>query len=301
MARTALSGPIVERMSPEHGPDSTGHRVDTTARGTILRRRLPGAGGLSAIEEAQLLRLLAPLLPLPIPRVLALDEVDDSMELERVHGAPLLGRLTETDLATRTELGAALGGFIAAIASVPADDVSDIVGVDKATPAEILAEATEDAATASRVLGPGGRDALAQLLAEPPPAPATDRVLVHADLGAEHVFVEGDDLAITGIVDWSDAVIGDPALDLGLVLRDLGTGGFAAALDAYAAAGGHADTALVDRALFHARIRAVEDLAYGIEHDASAYRTNAIRALGPLLAPGAGTRVLGVVRGIVSA
>ncbi|HET6988494.1 MAG TPA: phosphotransferase, partial [Kribbella sp.] len=42
--------------------------------------------------------------------------------------------------------------------------------------------------------------------------------LVHCDLGPEHILVT--DGRITGIIDWTDAVIGDPALDLCWLLND---------------------------------------------------------------------------------
>jgi len=54
-------------------------------------------------------------------------------------------------------------------------------------------------------------------------------VLIHGDLGPDHLLVEGDELA--GVVDWTDAKIGDPALDLAWVLHGSGAS-FAAALAA---------------------------------------------------------------------
>jgi aminoglycoside phosphotransferase (APT) family kinase protein len=47
-------------------------------------------------------------------------------------------------------------------------------------------------------------------------------VLLHADLGAEHLLVrEG---RLTGVIDWGDARIGDPALDYAWLLNDPFTG-----------------------------------------------------------------------------
>lgn len=45
------------------------------------------------------------------------------------------------------------------------------------------------------------------------PTPTT---LVHGDLGPHHVLYDGG--RITGVIDWSDARVGDPALDLAWVL-----------------------------------------------------------------------------------
>ena len=65
-----------------------------------------------------------------------------------------------------------------------------------------------------------GRPAIEAALAARAPAPPRRRALIHGDLGAEHVFV--DDGRISGVIDWGDAAIGDPALDHGRLLRDFG-------------------------------------------------------------------------------
>jgi aminoglycoside phosphotransferase (APT) family kinase protein len=44
-----------------------------------------------------------------------------------------------------------------------------------------------------------------------------DPVLVHADLGPEHLLVRDDHLA--GVIDWGDARLGDPALDYSWLLN----------------------------------------------------------------------------------
>jgi aminoglycoside phosphotransferase (APT) family kinase protein len=42
--------------------------------------------------------------------------------------------------------------------------------------------------------------------------PAPRLTMTHADLGPEHILVVDDH--VTGIIDWSDARVGDPAVDL---------------------------------------------------------------------------------------
>jgi aminoglycoside phosphotransferase (APT) family kinase protein len=77
-------------------------------------------------------------------------------------------------------------------------------------------------------------------------------VFCHNDLGIEHVLVAPDSGAITGVIDWSDAALTDPARDFGLVHRDLGPAALAAALTNYPAG----DTAaLRERAAFYAAVR----------------------------------------------
>jgi aminoglycoside phosphotransferase (APT) family kinase protein len=75
---------------------------------------------------------------------------------------------------------------------------------------------------------------------------------------------------VTGIVDWSDAAITDPAYDLGLVYRDLGPAALSAALGSYRP-GADDVSEIWDRAVFYARCTALEDLAHGITTGQDAY------------------------------
>jgi aminoglycoside phosphotransferase (APT) family kinase protein len=134
------------------------------------------------------------------------------------------------------------------------------VGEDDAAVEEWVDEARETWAAVRHEVPAGRREAIEAALIAPVPAPAARRVLIHGDLGAEHVFVDAD--RITGIIDCGDAVIGDPALDYGRLMRDLGpiTGGG-------------------ERARLYAVCTAVEDLAFGLETGSGIYRANALAAL----------------------
>ena len=53
--------------------------------------------------------------------------------------------------------------------------------------------------------------------AEPPPL-ATQPCVVHNDIGADHVLVDPTTGRLTGLIDWADAIVGDPVLDfVGLI------------------------------------------------------------------------------------
>lgn len=149
--------------------------------------------------EATLLPWLAPQLPLPVP---VPEPTTDGVRHRLILGEPLAGG----DEAT----GRALGAFLKALH-----------GVD---PVEAVAYGALDAATARAAKTAELAEFRAQIV---PLLPAEvheraerllDRVaevrtsLVHCDFGPEHILAL--DGRITGVIDWTDAVIGDPALDL---------------------------------------------------------------------------------------
>ena len=101
--------------------------------------------------------------------------------------------------------------------------------------------------------------------------PAQDLVFSHNDLCIEHVLVAPGTDKPTGIIDWSDAALCDPARDFGLILRDLGPAAFDAALPA--------GESLRDRAQFYARCSLLEDLHYGLETNRAPYVDKSLAAL----------------------
>ena len=91
------------------------------------------------------------------------------------------------------------------------------------------------------------------------------------------MLVEPDTGAITGIIDWSDAAIVDPAYDVGLLYRDLGPVALDAILRSDLGAG---DGGLRDRAVFYAQCNVLEDLAYGHEAGRPEYVDKSLATLG---------------------
>lgn len=120
-----------------------------------------------------------------------------------------------------------------------------------ASAARRLAEADEfDPARFAQLTAPAAR----QLVPQPGAA-----VLVHHDLGREHLLVSGDG-RVRGVLGWTDAVIGDPAEDIaGLA----GAVGASAAVRAATLAGYGARPCL--RGLWLARCDALVRLADGLE------------------------------------
>ena len=98
-------------------------------------------------------------------------------------------------------------------------------------------------------------------LGRTPPAETLAAVFCHNDLGAEHVLVDVDANAVSGIIDWTDAAICDPVRDLALIYRDLGPEVFELMVACY---DGRFDDADRERAVFYARCKLLEDIAYGV-------------------------------------
>jgi aminoglycoside phosphotransferase (APT) family kinase protein len=101
-----------------------------------------------------------------------------------------------------------------------------------------------------------------------PPAEPQVVAFCHNDLGAEHVLVDVEANAVTGVIDWTDAAIADPVRDLALIYRDLGPKVFDLTL---AHCEGHLDDADRERAVFYARCKVLEDIAYGLRTGARRY------------------------------
>ncbi len=252
-------------MVRSEGMESLGEGLDNIAYeadGMVVRIRR--ADPRSVVREAALLRVVAAVSPLPVPVPADVDPDRGLMSYPKLPGVPLL----DLPAGPVEAVGATLGGLLAALHAVPVDRVADLVQVDDTPPEEWLAEAAETWPSVAAHLP-------ASFLPARAPAPAAEQVFSHMDLGIEHVLVDPATRAVTGIIDWTDAAIGDPAYDLGLILRDLGP----AALDAALGALGRDDPGLRERAGFYARCALIEDLAFGLEHDRPAYVAKSVTAV----------------------
>jgi aminoglycoside phosphotransferase (APT) family kinase protein len=100
----------------------------------------------------------------------------------------------------------------------------------------------------------------------------------HNDLGIEHVLIDPATWTVTGIIDWSDAAVVDPACDFGLLHRDLGPAAARAAIRS-CRTDAHDLAALSERAVFYARCSVFEDLAHGIETGQGKYVDKSLAAM----------------------
>lgn len=174
--------------------------VDRTPRRPVVEARLR--------TETRLLPWLAPQLPLAVPIPAVMSEEPLRVRHVMIPGAPI----GDAD----ASMGAAVGAFLRALHSVPVVGALALGVPDRTA---VLAERERTLGRFRRdVVGllPDSRRASAiRLLDAVADAPVD--TLVHGDLGPEHVLVRGG--AVSGVIDWSDAHIGDAALDLAWALH----------------------------------------------------------------------------------
>lgn len=224
------------------GFDNTVYVVDGAWAVRFPRREV----AVALLErELPLLPALAGRLPLPVP-VPVLVGVAGAGYPWPFWGAALLPGAELADLAVpdeaRSALGAQVGAFLRVLHDpAVATDLGDPLPHDpmrRAEPAhrgplarEVL-DRLADRGTWQRG-GPLDRDVDRLLAAGAAVGPPTGTpVLVHGDLHLRHLLVGPDGLA-SAVIDWGDACLADPAVDLSLAWAAFAGAGRAALLSAY--------------------------------------------------------------------
>ncbi|MFC6008302.1 phosphotransferase [Angustibacter luteus] len=207
--------------------------TDGQQRRWVVRAPRRTAAAVAADTEARLLPVLGRLLPVPVPQPAgraALPEGGSALVYPYLPGRPV----DPAELAAGSALAAEIGRAIAALHEIdPA--VADDVGLASYSGEEYRQRRLSDvdrAAATGHV-----------------PAPLLARweraledvtrwhyvpTLVHGDLAPEHVLVH--DGAVSGLIDWGDACVADPADDLAWVVSTLEPDVADTVLEAYAMA-----------------------------------------------------------------
>ncbi|QFZ74591.1 phosphotransferase [Streptomyces fagopyri] len=229
-------------------------------------------------HEARVLAAVADISPLPVPEPAFTVAEQGCLAYRKLPGTPLLDMPRHRRSAHGTSIAATLGELLAALHAVPVDRLAGLVEADHQPPAEWRHVATENYATVAGRVPVAHRGPVEAFLGAAPPHGGCTPAFSHNDLGIEHVLIDPATWTVTGIIDWSDAAVVDPAHDFGLLLRDLGPAAVRAALS-----GCRTDTdglaALSERAVFYARCSVFEDLAHGIETGQGKYVDKSLAAL----------------------
>jgi aminoglycoside phosphotransferase (APT) family kinase protein len=210
--------------------------------------------------EARLLPELAPALPAPIPRFEHVADEFRAVAYRKLEGSPVDG--------SSARHGTELGRFLTALHAFPVERARELAVPDHDGWHERYeAFARGLLRRVAPMLGDDLPCADAMLSTYLDDAANFEFVprLLHADLGPAHILAQGDEL--TGIIDWGDTRIGDPALDLAWALNGTPAAFADAVLDAYASD----DPSLPRRALFFHRLGPWYELHYGVYFDKPAY------------------------------
>jgi aminoglycoside phosphotransferase (APT) family kinase protein len=265
-----LIGEAVDVTREGAGWDHVAWRV-TAANGTVWIVRAasldePGDTDVGDVRrEVAVMQLARHHLGELVADAIVLDEATGCMAHPRVPGVALQDLVASAAIgdADVHRLAGEIGALIASIAALDPAAAAEPIPVDDAGAAAWLEELPAALDEIGGLLTPDERAAVERFIADPLPAAAApdELVLAHNDLGAEHVLVDPATMAITGIIDWSDAAIADPAAELGRLLRDLGAAHLDVVLDGLGPLGGPSRE---ERAWWYARCLVVEDLAYAV-------------------------------------
>jgi aminoglycoside phosphotransferase (APT) family kinase protein len=237
----------------------TGWQVTAYRAGDwVIRVPRTPAGGATTERQTRLYQRLASA-RMPVPR--------DARIVRGPDGAVALGlyryiRGRPATPGTRGEdLPRALGRFLAALHAFPAAAIGDCCEVLDDLWADRFAARWERCRprlerSLTAWLGP----VIERFLADGGGA-GVPPVLVHGDLGEEHVLVDTAG-RLEGIIDFSGPRITDPALDFGALIERFGWPFAGATLSEY----GPADPGLARRARFYAAVRPLASIELGLRY-----------------------------------
>ncbi len=221
--------------------------------------------------EAALLPALAPTLPVPVPRFIHVHLPASGLAFVAyplLPGDPLSSLAAAPAAPAAPRLAAQIGAFLDALHRFPPALASALSGLPAATPADWRREYTDFyawvRAAVSPLLEPHERAAVAALWERflvDDTSFAFTPALIHRDLAAEHILYDPAAAALTGVLDWGDAAVGDPALDFTGLLADLGAPFAETALAAYSRP---IDPAFRRRMAFYRNVIPFHQLRFGL-------------------------------------
>lgn len=242
----------------------TGGEHYTVAVGDDLVFRFPRDEGIAAntVREAMVLEALAPLLPLPVPVVRYVGRPCGRFPYpftgqQRIPG--VMGEVLRPPRKHWPRLARHVGEFFTALHAFPPEQAAALGLVPRPLePAErLIADTVRSRDVIGAALPDGLKAAVAPYLEGNIPVPLLDfphdrpaLVTSHTDLKGEHLFVSPDGTEMTGVIDWSDAALCDPVVDLQDLLIWLGAGFLRLVLHHY---GGPVDEHVFERAVTYRR------------------------------------------------
>lgn len=269
---TALPDYRVDTIAPlGEGLENTAYLVNDEL---VLRLSKADDPAATVAREAGLLAIVGEFATLTIP--VPVFAAGTAMAYRRLPGTPVFDLPSSWRDRHGTRVAAQLGEFLASLHRIPLELIAGVARVEEEPLSVWLDDATGSYEAAADRIPRRHRGVIKRFLHAETPDPEPRQVFSHNDLGIEHVLVDTDTAAVTGVIDWTDAAIGDPAYDTGLILRDLGPAALDAALQSWPE---RERSALAERSLFYARCSALEDLEFGLQPLRERYAAKAIASL----------------------
>lgn len=160
-------------------------------------------------HEARVLAAVADVSPLPVPQPAFTVAEQGCLAYFKLPGVPLVDMPRHQRSAHGTSIGATLGELLTALHAVAIDRMA--VETDHQPMAGWRHEATENYVTVAGQVPAAQRRSVEAFLDAAPPHDGCTPTFSHNDLGIEHVLVDPVAWTVTGIIDWSDAAVVDPA------------------------------------------------------------------------------------------
>ena len=217
-------------------------------------------------------------LPVPQPEFLPPDH--SYVGYRKLPGRILMHAAEEFSVSACAAVGTRLGTFLSSIHGIPVAAFDSLaVKHESLCLTDCLVCAREDYAKARKAIPTHYRTLVERFLDASPPATVWngDLVFSHNDLGSEHILIQNG--VVSGIIDWGDTAFTDPAYDFGLLYRDLGPAVLDASLKDYSRVQPNEKDQIRRRAHFYGRWRLLENIAYGLQPQHSAYFDAAMRSL----------------------
>jgi aminoglycoside phosphotransferase (APT) family kinase protein len=278
----------VEASYLGEGYDSTAFDVNNE-----LVFRFPKRADVEAqlLIETAILPRLAERTPIPIPAFSFHGRPSSEFPRHFV-GYPKLpgvaGISLDLDQSQLLELAPVLGGFLSFLHSFPAN-VATKCGVPECAPETLIEDIQAEAMSDVHVVTHVGLDALESplrvLFNTRVETDETNRVtptLVHRDLAAEHILLDPATKQVTGVIDWSEISISDPAIDFAGMFHWGGPDFTTAVLSHYEVS---ADDGLLERARLLAAAKCIGDIVFGLETHRQEYIDSGARALSYCVTP----------------
>ena len=191
----------------------------------------------------------------------------------RIPGRPLSSRpYTHTKLAG--EVAESIAAALSSLHDIPASLVSEACGVDPTVEAwrqryDELRETVR--ISISPLLDSRMREAVERgfdRFLDKELSTLEDVALVHCDLGCEHILIGENGMAVTGLIDFEDVTIGDPAIDFVGIYVTYGMEAVERTREGYQRAAGvqrAMDVNFVNRLSFYTWMASCHEVIYGLE------------------------------------